>query len=197
MCTLSRLPLLIGLPLFLVLTACAAPFALDVPRAEPGQATTPPLGYRDLCRRDPTDNWCQAVIEEVARDIHFTGLGLFNWAPDKERFGVAGHWASFIHEFRAGESFTGDCDDFVLTLADAARDAGVADRDIAIVICLDETGGLHSVLMLGGKWILDNRQRRPMLRSSITSYTWIKFMNAAAPGEWHTFASPASPTQTS
>jgi len=189
--SLSRFVSFICLPLLLALSACA------VPRAEPGQTTTAPRGFQEFCAREPSHWWCQTMIEEVARDIHFTGLGLFSWVPDKERFGVSEHWVSFIHEFRAGERFTGDCDDFVLTLADAARDAGVADRDIAIVICLDDTGGLHSVLMLGGKWILDNRQRRPMLRSSITSYTWIKFMNAAAPGEWHTFASPASPTQKS
>lgn len=126
-------------------------------------------------------------LDRIAKNVHRRGLTLFSWQADKDQFAKPEHWTSFIDKYRKGKNFQGDCDDFALTLGEAARDAGVSAAAIAIVICLDETGALHCVLMLGRTWILDNRQRAPLMRSQLPLYTWIKFMSADRPGEWVTF----------
>lgn len=171
-----------------MLGACS-PQAEEFLPALPGAPVAAPNGYTDFCTRSPVHYSCGSSIEDIALSIHGRAKALFAYQSDAETFDRLEHWHSFYSEFEAGRKFRGDCDDFVLTLMDAAVDLGVPLEQISIVYCRDDLGLPHLVLMLGGLWILDNRQSAPMLRHHIQGYEWLKFMRLDLPSAWTRFQS--------
>lgn len=122
-------------------------------------------------------------IAEACAVVHRQMFSLFTWTSDKVVFGEVEKWHSFFKDFQQGKKFRGDCDDFMLTSADALIDLGVDARRLSAAVCKTERGDLHAVLIVDDELVLDNRYSRPMAIQRLP-YTWVKSMSGAEPGVW-------------
>lgn len=111
---------------------------------------------------------------------------LFTWAPDKVVFDDMERWHSFLDEYKAGEEFSGDCDDFMLTCADVLIDLGLDPSRLMAAVCETKEGDLHAVLVVDGRMVLDNRQREVRWIEYLP-YKWIKSMSGKEPGVWREY----------
>lgn len=116
-------------------------------------------------------------------DVHHKALRQFVWTPDKISFGKGEYWKSLIKDYDAGKVMRGDCDDFALTCADALLAAGTPKHDLRLCICETETDEIHCVLVVGGKHLVDNRQRQVVDWRSV-HYKWLYGMDYHEPGKW-------------
>jgi len=134
-------------------------------------------------RRDTRTLVLSEDLRRASEQVHKRLAELFSWVSDEEKTGLPEDWRDFINDYRAGRYIEGDCDDFMLTAASALRDAGVSASDMAFHVCRTEEGELHSVLVVGGRWVVDNRHRH-IVEFENTGYTWMKHMNCDNPGYW-------------
>lgn len=122
-------------------------------------------------------------LRRESEQVHERLAELFTWVSDQEKTGLPEDWRDFIADYRAGKHIDGDCDDFMLTAASALKDAGISLSDMAFHVCRTEADELHSVLVVGRKWVIDNRHRY-VVEFNNTGYTWIKHMDCDNPGFW-------------
>lgn len=120
--------------------------------------------------------------EILIRATHKRLLELFVPTSDKVAFGREEYWHSFAAEAAAGQSFRGDCDDFMLTACDALRAAGVAPADMWLCAVKTASGEGHAVLVAEG-WLVDNLESAIWPSNSV-AYQWVKAMQASTPGTW-------------
>ena len=106
----------------------------------------------------------------VVSGVFYSVKRLFTWAPDSETFGKSEHWADFADSVKNGETFRGDCDDFALTCLIVGIDRGVFKPElcriarVATEVCPEGRLFDHAIAIYGD-YMLDNRQRKPMLLS--------------------------------
>jgi len=130
------------------------------------------------------------MSKELAEEAHRRAYNLFTWVADEDnpfffKNGVSRNdvWHSFIDKYHTGKKFSGDCDDFALTCADALREKGVSPTHLRLAICTTETDVLHAVLIVDKKWLVDNRFDYVVGWDS-APYTWESGMDCDKPGEW-------------
>lgn len=110
---------------------------------------------------------------------------LFTYRSDQSKHGRFEHWASHADAVRNDEPFTGDCDDYALTIAELLVERGADPAKVAIVFCRTENDEPHLACLYKG-WILDNRNGWPVDWSRI-GYDYLRIMRMSAPGEWRAF----------
>lgn len=119
----------------------------------------------------------------IAAGIHRQLSRLFVFAPDRIRFGVAEEWRDHLEAVRAGRTFRDDCDGFALTAARLALAEGVAPERTWLVHCRTERGENHLVCALGGRHVIDNRQRTAWPWSMLP-YDWLRACRMDRPFIW-------------
>jgi predicted transglutaminase-like cysteine proteinase len=161
--------------------AMAEPFGLDVVRVTSGQVLTKWRGVQAeiraeneiLSRCRSSTELCPAAARDflaiVAQGQAHTGrarIGMINRAinlsirptSDLAQWGVSDRWSAPLVTLTSGR---GDCEDFAIAKYVALLQAGVAARDVRLVIMRDLASDLdHAVVAarLAGEWIiLDNR----------------------------------------
>lgn len=149
---------------------------------------TPPIGYADLCKREPgqcrqwsgvretitlsPSNW--KLLQDVNRRINTTITAV----SDQKHHGQAEFWTY--------PTDSGDCEDFVLLKQRTLIGHGLPENALLITVVLDEKGEGHAVLTAvtsDGDYILDNR--RDEVRSwNRVNYTFLKRQSARDPEQW-------------
>ena len=113
-----------------------------------------------------------SIAEQVHREVNFN----VNYVSDDENYGTPEYWTEAIK--------SGDCEDYALAKRAKLLSIGWKEEDIAICICITETGDGHGVLLVDtdkGGFILDNRYEWPMVPSSLP-YKWISILRG---GKWY------------
>ena len=129
------------------------------------------IGVLAHCRMDtqscpPEARRFLAIVDEGRARNGRARIGLINRAinlairpmSDFAQWGVADHWSSPLETFLTGR---GDCEDYAIAKYVALIEAGVAERDVKLLLQRDLTANQdHAVVAtrLDGAWIvLDNR----------------------------------------
>lgn len=140
---------------------------LAVEQAIAAEATTIAAcaGHRSNCASQPALRFLDIVDAATARE-GLARLGEINRAinlairpvSDRAQYGIEDHWASPLATLASG---AGDCEDYAIAKLVALRAAGVADKDLRLVIIRENaTGDDHAVVTAraDGHWrVLDNR----------------------------------------
>lgn len=120
---------------------------------------------------------------------------LFTWVSDQENFGKRDHWQDFADDVLAGNRFTGDCDDFALTVLAVGIRRGLFKTELCRVArVLTEVGDRshnldHAVAVYDGT-VLDNRYDRPIPIEDMGHYRWYDYSGLPL-GDWKRYESPA------
>ena len=129
---------------------------------------------RSLSGLDPVER-LEAVNRYVNRRVRFT--------DDEARFGRADVWSSAGETLRRGR---GDCEDYAIAKLQMLRSAGLAERDLYLVIVKDLVRRSdHAVLVVraaGAMHVLDNGTDQLLDSESISDYRPV--LTFAASGAW-------------
>jgi len=169
-------------------------------RAKPSQSapssmriyghTAPPIGYVQLCQRDPAECRPAAVsldrmeltaarLAEVAALNRQINLAI-RPATDKELHGVDEHWSYPTLDMR------GDCEDYVLLKRKLLMELGWPASTLLITVVRDERKEGHAVLTLRtsqGDFILDNKNDE-VLAWHRTPYEFVMRQSYLDPNRW-------------
>jgi predicted transglutaminase-like cysteine proteinase len=117
----------------------------------------------------------EAVNWYINRRIHFVA--------DSRQFGRADVWSAAADTLRRGR---GDCEDYAIAKLQMLRHAGIAERDLYLVIVKDLVRRAdHAVLVAradGHMYVLDNGTDEVLDSESISDYRPVLSFSAA--GEW-------------
>lgn len=121
--------------------------------------------------------------------------GLFTWVADAEKFGKPDHWQDYADDVIHWREFSGDCDDFALTvLAVGIRFGKFKPELCRVARVLTEDGDRshnlnHAVAIYDGI-VLDNRQPKPVPIEHMTHYRFYDYSELPL-GEWKLYENPA------
>jgi predicted transglutaminase-like cysteine proteinase len=117
----------------------------------------------------------EAVNWYVNRRVHFV--------DDRKQFGKADVWSAAADTLRRGR---GDCEDYAIAKLQMLRRAGVAERDLYLVIVKDLVRRAdHAVLVAragGHMYVLDNGTDEVLDSEFVTDYRPV--LSFSASGEW-------------
>jgi len=130
-----------------------------------------------------------ARVEAVNRYVN----GRVQFVDDLRQYGRADLWAAASETLRRGR---GDCEDYAIAKLQMLRAAGVADRDMYLVIAKDLVRRAdHALLVVraGGQMlVLDNGTNRILDADEISDYRPVLTYSAA--GAWtHGYRRPIAP----
>jgi predicted transglutaminase-like cysteine proteinase len=154
-----------------------------------GSLTSPPIGYVQFCRDNPTDcasrayaateiqlteaSWKQIV--KINADVNRDVIAV----TDQDHWGVPEHWGY-------PEDGKGDCEDFVLEKRRRLIQAGFPVQTLLITVVRDQKGDGHAVLTIKtdrGDFVLDNQVGK-ILAWKETGYKFIKRQSDENPTRW-------------
>ncbi|CAM5768000.1 transglutaminase [Labrys miyagiensis] len=154
-----------------------------------GDVTTPPSGYLQFCRDNPSD--CKAGTQE-ARDIVLSRQAWKDLIAlndqvnqsvkpmtDLENYGKVEWWAYPTDGY-------GDCEDYVLLKRKLLIDAGWPRSALLITVVRDKKGEGHAVLMVKtdrGEFVLDNQEPK-ILSWRATGYRYVKRQSQSDQNAW-------------
>lgn len=120
---------------------------------------------------------------------------LFTWVSDTEKFCNPDYWQDYAEDVFTGKSFTGDCDDFTLTVLAV----GIQSKHFKPELCrvarvLTEVGDNcdnfdHAIAIYDGI-VLDNRQPKPVPIEHMTHYRFYDYSELPL-GNWKLYENPA------
>jgi predicted transglutaminase-like cysteine proteinase len=132
-----------------------------------------------LCRSQPTTCTPAAarflsIVDAARAHTGLARIGTINRAvnlairpmSDQDQFGVADVWATPLMTFANG---TGDCEDYAIAKYVALRQAGMAARDLRLVILHNRLANEdHAITAarLHGRWLILDNQRMALLTDS-------------------------------
>lgn len=127
--------------------------------------------------------------QDILTECHNMVSHRFHYQSDDKTFGRPDYWMSYAKDVIEGKDFTGDCDDFCMTMVEVLVDHYQIPRsDIRMVICDVEAGrGRHIVCTVDDvdtTIVLDNRYSYIMPWEDLSAYTWIMYAIMDKPNFW-------------
>lgn len=163
--------------------------AVDSLRYMPvGEITDSPLGFRDMCLRDPREcvlTGAGGAADRLSQEQIMGLLGATN-----RRINRKIRWRADIGadtwERPHGNHPYGDCEDFAIAKRDELVAAGLAPDKMFLAIGYLSGAGLHAVLIVRtgqGDMVLDSL-REKIVAWNETRYVWVMRETAASSTEW-------------
>jgi predicted transglutaminase-like cysteine proteinase len=154
-------------------------------------ASTPILGFREFCARQPKDGNCvprgetappvmlTAAKWQELETVNAEANRTIKPMSDQQQYGVLDYWTY-------PDSGFGDCEDYVLYKQRELRRLGWPASDLLITVVQDENHEGHAILTVRtttGDLMLDNKHSR-ILSWDRTPYTYRMRQSAADPRRW-------------
>jgi len=119
---------------------------------------------------------------KLLKDLHRMMFKEFDYETDMEKYGHEEYWDIIPEEFKAGDKFSGDCENFALACRKVVRGAGFESR---LIFCTLKGQG-HCVLEVDG-YIFDNRFETLSTKNFLEKkgYKWIAISGFKAGDKWH------------
>jgi predicted transglutaminase-like cysteine proteinase len=159
------------------------------PFAQVGRASTPPIGWTQLCGEDR--ELCEVAtlppVDVVLNQGRWRELLRINSGvnrdiipeTDDDQWGVVERWSLPV-------SGRGDCEDYVLEKRERLIKQGWPRQSLLVTVVRDLKGDGHAVLTVRtdrGDFVLDNQNPRVVLWSK-TGYQYIKRQSQDNPNRW-------------
>jgi len=124
----------------------------------------------------------ETKLQEL-KDLHRKMFKSFNYETDMDKYGEEEHWDIIPEEYKAGDKFSGDCENYALACRKVLRDAGW-DNTRLIFCTLDGMG--HCVLEVEG-YVFDNRFETLSTKNYLEKkgYKWIAISGTEPGDKWH------------
>jgi predicted transglutaminase-like cysteine proteinase len=115
------------------------------------------------------------------KEIHETMFKNFRYVTDKKKHGTVEHWEVIPEDFKLGDKWSSDCEDFAMAIRKICRDRNIDPT--RLVVCFDETGEGHCVLEHEG-YVFDNRYATLVTKKFLEQqgYKWIA-VSGPEPGD--------------